>query len=102
MEPSAKSKELSIICSDQDEGLYSHLSKGSGTMVRFTKSSKESDQNKKFSLLEPNTVEKKSKSKSKKRSKRKQSTSKPKIQSSSLIKEQYSKSPKSKESMLAK
>ena len=73
-------------------------------MVRFTKSSKESDQHKKFSLLDPHKKEKKSKSKgkSKKNSKRKQSSSKTKIQSSSLIKEQYSKSPRYKESLLVK
>jgi hypothetical protein len=103
VEPGAKNKELSIICSDQDEGLYSHLSKGSGgTMVRFTKNSKESDQHKKFSLLDPHQKDKKSKSKSKKKSKRKQSSSRPKIQSSSLLKEQYSKSPRPKDSLLLK
>lgn len=33
-------RETSIICSDLDEGLISHLSKGSGTIIRKTKGSK--------------------------------------------------------------
>lgn len=43
--------ETSIIYSDQEEGLQSHLSKGSATLIRFTKSSKFSDKNKKLSWL---------------------------------------------------
>ncbi len=97
-----KHRDTSIQYSDQDEGFLSRLSKGSGTLIRFTKSSKLSEKDKKVSWLEPNKNEKKSKKKSKQKSKRKQSTSKPKKQGSSLSKSPYSKSPKPKDSYLIK
>ena len=58
-------RETSIVCSDQDEGLISHLSKGSGTIIRKTKGSKESERENKFSLIDPKS--KKSKLKHTKR-----------------------------------
>lgn len=94
-----KFRDTSIQYSDQEEGLLSHLSKGSGTLNRFTKYS---DKDKKMSWLDPKKTEKKSQKKSKEKSKRKQSTSKPKKQSSSLSKSPYSKTPKQKDSYLIK
>ena len=83
-----------------EDGLGSHLSKGSGRMIRFTKSSKYSEKDNKFSLLE--VKEKQSKKKKEHKRKLKSTQSKPKKQSSSLSKSPHCKSPRNKDSYLMK
>jgi hypothetical protein len=64
-------RETSIEVSEHEEGFASHLSKGSGTMIRKTKGSKESERGNKLSLIDPATKKSKLKNIKQKESKSK-------------------------------